>query len=88
MLHNHVQNGKIHIFHKHFLNMNISFIMPFEILIFFVYVGKTYFEGSVSQNFDIGLSFCFIVCRRWNFAKNEKKSQKLPVFCHKIKTRT
>ena len=26
----------------------------------------------MSRNFDKGLSFCFIVCRRWNF--EEKKS--------------
>ena len=36
----------------------------------------------MSQNVDIGLSFCVIVCR-----KNTKKTQKLPVFCHKIKTK-
>ena len=49
--------------------MDISLIIPFRILIFFVYVWKTYSEGSMSQNVDIGLSFCFIVCRRWYFAK-------------------
>ena len=36
--------------------MDISLIMPFRILKFVVYVGKTYFEGSMSQNFDIGLT--------------------------------
>ena len=41
----------------------------------------------MSQNFDIGLSFCFIVCRRWNLVKKEKKKKKLPVFCHKIITK-
>ena len=44
-------------------------------------------EGSVSQNFDIGLSFCFIVCRRRNFERKYKKSQKLPVFCDKIEAK-
>ena len=34
-----------------------------------VNVGKTYFDGSVSPNFDICLSFCFIVCKRWYVAK-------------------
>ena len=28
-----------------------------------------YLEGRVSQNFDIGLSFCFIVCRRLKLEK-------------------
>ena len=41
----------------------------------------------MSQKFDIGLTFCFIVCRRWKLRKKYKKSQKLHVFCHKIKTK-
>ena len=41
----------------------------------------------MSQNFDIDLSFCFIVCRRWKLGKKYKQTQKLPVFCHKIKTK-
>ena len=53
-----------------------------------IHVAETRLEGRVSQNFDIGLSFCFILCRRLNFEKTNKKSQKLPVFCSKIKTRT
>ena len=41
----------------------------------------------MSQIFDKGLSFCFIVYRRWKLGKKYKKSQKLPVFYHKIKTK-
>ena len=43
----------------------------------------------MSQNFDLGLiiSFCFMVCKRRDFEKDYKKSQKLPVFCHKIITK-
>ena len=52
-----------------------------------IHIAETCFEGSVSQNFDIGHSFCFIVCRRRKFGKFDKKSQKLPVFYHKIKTK-
>ena len=37
----------------------------------------------MSQNFDIGLSFCVMLCRRWDFEKIGKKYEKLPVFCHK-----
>ena len=32
------------------------------------------FEGKLSQNFDIGLSFCFIACRRGDFLKRYKRS--------------
>ena len=41
----------------------------------------------MSQNVDIGLSFCFIVCGRWKLGEKYNKIQKLPVFCHKIKTK-
>ena len=52
-------------------------------------IARICMEGSVSQNFELGLSFCFMVCRRRNFEKkNTKKSQKLSVFYHKIKTMT
>ena len=47
----------------------------------------THQEGRVSQIFDIGPSFCLMTCRKWMFEKNREKSQKLPVFCHKIKTK-
>ena len=53
-----------------------------------IHVSKTHLEGRVSQNFDIGFSLDFIVCRSGGFKKNTQKSQKLPVFCSKIKTRT
>ena len=39
----------------------------------------------MSQNFDTGLSFCFVVCRRWKLENKYKKLQKLHVFCHKKK---
>ena len=53
-----------------------------------IHVSKTHLEGRVSQNFDIGLSLNFIACRSGGFQKNTKKSQKLPVFCSKMKTMT
>ena len=53
----------------------------------FIPIAEACSEGSVSQNFDILLSFCFIVCRRREIVKYDKKSQKLPVFFHKIKTK-
>ena len=66
--------------------MDISLIMNITGMKIAIHVAETRLEGRVSQNFDIGLSFCFILCSRLNFKK--KKSQKLPVFCSKIKTRT
>ena len=68
--------------------MDISLIVPLKYLEFVLQVGETHMEGSMSQNFDNGFSFSFIVCRRWEFVKILKKLQKLPVFCYKIKTRT
>ena len=41
----------------------------------------------MSQNVDIGHSFCFIACRSWKLEKKYKKSQKLPDFGHRIKTK-
>ena len=69
------------IFHIYFLNMDFSLIMA----LICIQNAEICFKGSVSQNFDKGLSFCFMVCRIRNFEK--KKSQKLPAFCHKTKTR-
>ena len=45
----------------YFLNMDISLIIAFICLKTCMYICS---EGRVSQKFDIGLSFCFIVCRR------------------------
>ena len=47
----------------------------------------THSEGRVSQIFNIGPSFCLMTCGKWMFVKNREKSQKLPVFCHKIKSK-
>ena len=67
--------------------MDISLIMVLIRLNIYMCIAEICMGGSVSQNFDIGLSFCFIVCRRRNFEKKYKKSQKLPVFCDKIKAK-
>ena len=73
-------NLKILILHVYFLNMHILLIITPIYLITCMYITKICMEGSVSQNFDLGLSFCFMLCRRWDFEKKYKKSQKLPVF--------
>ena len=36
--------------------------------------------GSMSQNFDLGLSFCFMLCRRRNFEKKIQKNTKVTRF--------
>ena len=45
-----------------------------------IHIAGTCFERNMSRNFNIGLSFCFMVCRIRDFDKNHKKSQRLPVF--------
>ena len=77
-------NLKILIFHVYFLNMDISLI----IALICMCIAEICMEGRVSQNFDLGLSFCIMPYRKRKFERKYKKLQKLPVFCHKIKTRT
>ena len=78
---------KTHMFHVYFFNMDISLIIAPISLTICMCIAEIYMEGRVSQNFDLGLSFCFMQCRRRHFEKKYKKSQKLSVFYHKIKTR-
>ena len=53
-----------------FKNIDISLVTAPICLKICMYIPENYLEGSVSQDFDKGLRFCFIVCRR----------------CHEIKT--
>ena len=66
--------------------MDISLVIKLIIMKIAQHVPEIHWEGRVSQNIDIGLSFCFILilCRK----KDYKKIPKLPVFSSKIKTRT
>ena len=84
----YAENKKILIFLIYFLNKDISLDMRLTYLKMAMHVYETHLEGRVSQNFDIGLSLNFIACRSGRFKKNTKNSQKLPVFCSKMKTRT
>ena len=68
--------------------MDISLIIKITGIKLAIHVAEIPLEGRMSQNFDIGLSFCFMLCRRLNFLKRYKKSQKFAVFCSKMKTRT
>ena len=79
---------KILIFLIYFFNKDISLDMRLTCLKMAMHVYETHLEGRVYQNFDIGLSLNFIACRNGGFQKNTKKSQKLPFFALKNKTRT
>ena len=68
-----VQNLKIIIFHIYFFNMDISLIISLICLTIRMYIPSMYLEGGVSQNVDIGLCYCFIVCRRWKLGKKIQK---------------
>ena len=82
----YAENKKILIFLTYFLNKDISLNMRLTCLKTDMHVYETYLEGRVSQNFDIGLSINLIACRSGGFQENTKNSQKLPVFCSKMKT--
>ena len=82
------ENSEKHIFHINVLNMDISLVIKLIIMKIAKHVPEIHWERSMSQNFDIGLSFCLILCRRVDFQKDYNKIQKLPVFSSKIKTRT
>ena len=75
------------LFFTYFFNMDFSLIMALICMKSCIHSAEIFFEGSVSQNFDTGLSFCFMVEKKNFENKKCKKSQKLPVFCHKTKTR-
>ena len=80
-------NWKILIFHVYFFNMDISLIIALICLKTCMYTAEICLEESVSQNVDIGLSFCLMMFIMRELEKNDKKWQKLPVFYHKIKNR-
>ena len=65
--------------------MDISLTIALFSLEMCKHVTKVRMEGRVSQNFDLGLSFCFMLCRRWNYEENGKKYQKFPFFVIKLK---
>ena len=66
-------NLKILIFHVYFFNVDISLIIALICLKECMYIADIGMEGSMSQNFDLGLSFYFMLCRRRHFEKKYKK---------------
>ena len=67
---------KTHIFHVYFFNMDISLIISPISLKICMCIAEIYMEGSVSLNFDLGLNFCFMQCRRRHFLKKSTKNHK------------
>ena len=65
------------------LNMDISLIIALICLKICMCISEICMEGSVSQNFDLGLSSCFMLCRRWNFGKKYKNRKSYPFFITK-----
>ena len=68
--------------------MDISLIMTLTRLKFVVHANKTHFEGSMSQVLIYFLDFVLLCVEEVTLGKKRKKSRKLPVFCHKMKSRT
>ena len=79
----YAEKRKILIFHKYFLNMEISLIMRLICLKIVLHVLRIHLGGRVSQNFDISLSFNLVAFRKGGFQKFTIKSQKLPFFALK-----
>ena len=52
--------NKKHIFHFHFLNKDFSLNIEVNVLKSFTDVKNILIEGSLSQIFYLGLSFCFM----------------------------
>ena len=55
----YTENWEIYIFHIYFLNMDFLLIMKLTVMNIAMYIAGTYWEGMVSQNFDIDLSFFY-----------------------------
>ena len=74
------ENCEKHIFHIYFLNMDISLIMKITGMKIAIHVAEIRWEGRVSQNFDIGLSFCLILCMKIELLKKIQKITKVTRF--------
>ena len=72
-------------FYQLFFNMDISLPITYKPFKFSTCIHEIWLQGRVSQNFDLGPSYDFMKCRNLNIKKLDKK---LPIFLHKIKTKT
>ena len=56
----YIMNLKTHIFHVYSFNMDISLIIVLTSLKMCMCIAEICMEGRLSQNIDLGLSFCFM----------------------------
>ena len=67
-------------FYIYFFNMDISLIIALTCSKTCMCILEICMEGSISQNFDLGLSFCFMLCGRRHFEKKVQKITKVTRF--------
>ena len=60
------------LFFLYFLNKDISFNIPWKLMKFKIHGLEGHSEGTMSQNFDLGLSFYFMQSRKTKFQKMTK----------------
>ena len=70
--------------HIHFVNIDTSLVMKLTFLKLAIHVAEIQCKGRLSQNFDIDLSYGFILCGIVDSQNDYKKIQKFPVFHTKI----
>ena len=58
------------IFSRYFLNRDISLNMSYLFMKFYILMLDIVMEGTLSQNFDLGLRFYFIESRKKCFIKS------------------
>ena len=81
----YAENRKILILHIYSFNIDFSLTMRLICLKAAIHVPETHLEGTVSQNFDTGLSLNLIACRSREFKRITKKYKSYPFFALKIK---
>ena len=60
------------LFFLYFFNKDISFNIPWKLMKFTIHALEGHSEGTVSQIFDLGLSFYFMQSRKKSFKKRLK----------------
>ena len=75
------------LFFTYFLNMDFSLIMTLTRMKICIHSAEICFEEACLNILIQGLVFVLWYVEYGTLKKNAKKSQKLPVFCHKTKTR-
>ena len=85
----YAKNCETHVFHMHFVNIDISLVMKFTFLkLDTIQVAKIQCEGILTQSFYIDLISGFILCGKVDFQNNYNKIKMFPIFCTKIITST